>query len=248
MGLFSSTAMALGYAQSRPPLHERIVALANLPHANRALDIGCGSGLSTRALQHTAAVRVGIEPVDAMVRVAPQVAPGASFVHTGAEKLPFISAVFDLLTAAGSLNYVDLDSFFPEARRVLTTNGTLLVYDFSQGRSFTDSPALDNWFDEFATRYPPPPGHARKLDPDILAAMNTGFRVTRAQPFEIPLNMSPAGYVDYAMTETNVANAIDRGTPERQIRTWCIESLQTTFGHRTRDVLFRGYFAIMTLA
>ena len=231
--LFSSASMALGYARSRPPLHERIVALAGLPRCSRALDIGCGSGLSTRALAGTATTSIGIEPVEAMVKVAPQVAPGASFVHGRAEALPFAARTFDLLTAAGSLNYVDLDLFFLEARRVLAKNGLLFVYDFSQPR--------DDSFSQFTTRYPPPPGHARKLDPDILAALPSGFRLTRSQSFEIPLPMSPAAYIDYAMTETNVAHAIAQGTPEAEIRRWCTDSLHTT----PRDVLFPGYFAVL---
>ena len=225
--------MALGYARSRPPLHERIVSLAGLPHCSRVLDIGSGSGLSTRALTGTADTCIGIEPVQAMVQVAPRVAPGASFVHGSAEALPFAARSFDLLAAAGSLNYIDLELFFPEARRVLAASGVLFVYDFSQ--------PSDDWFRQFIARYPAPSGHARNIDPDILAALPSGFRLMRSECFEIPLAMSPAAYVDYAMTETNVANAIARGTAEAEIRRWCTDSLQTT----SRDVLFPGYFAVM---
>lgn len=238
--------MALGYARSRPPLHERIVRFAQVSYAERALDIGCGSGLSTRALQSIATLRVGIEPVGPMVRVAPQVAPGAHFVHCGAEDLPFASESFDLLAAAGSLNYVDLDKFFPEARRVLTTTGILFVYDFSQGRSLVDSPALDQWFSNFTSRYPPPAGHARKLDPDILASLPSGFSLTRSSSFEIPLEMSPSAYVDYAMTETNVAQAIEAGTPESEVRKWCSETIHAAFDNEPREVIFRGYYALLS--
>jgi SAM-dependent methyltransferase len=235
-GLFSSASMALGYARSRPPLHERIVALAGLPRCSRALDIGCGSGLSTRALAGTAASSVGIEPVEAMVQVAAQVAPAASFVHGRAEALPFAARTFELLAAAGSLNYIDLDLFFPEARRVLAPNGLLFVYDFSQ--------PLDDRFRDFKTRYPPPPGHARKLDPGILSALPSGFRLTRSQSFEIPLTMSPAAYVDYAMTETNVAHAIAQGTTEAEIRRWCSESFHAT----PPDIFFPGYFVVLAVS
>jgi predicted TPR repeat methyltransferase len=41
-------------------------------------------------------------------------------------------ASLDLIAAAGSLNYVALDRFFPEAARILAPNGLLLAYDFPQ--------------------------------------------------------------------------------------------------------------------
>ena len=225
--------MALGYARSRPRLHERIVELADLPHCRRALDIGCGSGLSTRALTAIAPKRIGIEPVEAMVQVAPQIDAGAAFIHGNAETLPFADNTFDLLTAAGSLNYIDLNRFFPEARRVLAQNGILFVYDFSQPR--------DSWFTDFITRYPSPPGHARKLDPDILATLASGLQITTANSFDLALAMSPAAYVDYAMTETNVAHAIAQGTPEPEIRHWCTQTIGTT----SRNLLFPGYYAFL---
>ena len=55
-----------------------------------------------------------------------------------AEAIPLRDRSVDLITAAGSLNYANLDLFFPEAARVLLPHGVLVVYDFSPGRSFRD--------------------------------------------------------------------------------------------------------------
>ena len=137
--------MAAGYAASRPPLHRRIVERASvaLGSPRRALDIGCGAGLSTRALEGLASHCVGLEPAEAMLRWTRGIAPQANFVLGRAEALPFAGRSFDLLTAAGSLNYVaGLDLFFGEAARVLDPRGRLLVYDFRKGRSFPHSEAL----------------------------------------------------------------------------------------------------------
>ena len=62
------------------------------------------------------------------------VAPHARFVIGQAERLPFAAGSFDLVTAAGSLNYADLPSALAEIARVLTRDGTFLLYDFSTGR------------------------------------------------------------------------------------------------------------------
>jgi ubiquinone/menaquinone biosynthesis C-methylase UbiE len=46
------------------------------------------------------------------------VAPDALFLVGRAESLPFSAGAFDLIAAAGALNYVDVDLFLPDAVRV----------------------------------------------------------------------------------------------------------------------------------
>ena len=88
---FGTEAMAAGYAASRPPLHRRIVERASvaLGSPRRALDIGCGAGLSTRALEGLASHCVGLEPAEAMLGWTRGIAPQANFVVGRAEALPF---------------------------------------------------------------------------------------------------------------------------------------------------------------
>ena len=244
---FDTTDMAAGYAHSRPPVHPRVIDLLR-PHlpadpVDRALDIGCGAGLSMRALAGLAGCIYGIEPAGGMLRYAGSIAPGAQFAVAAAEALPFADGAFGLITAAGSLNWVDLDRFFPEAGRVLCRGGQLVVYDFSAGRSFTDSDALDRWFDAFRARYPRPASDALYLDPEVLAGVCTGFRAGPNARFEIPIELSPEFYLEYILTETNVAHAVRNGTPVGEIRQWCAASLDEIWRDQRREVLFRGYFA-----
>ena len=49
--VYDSERLAAAYAFDRPPVHQHILRSARLPRqANRALDVGCGAGLSTAAL------------------------------------------------------------------------------------------------------------------------------------------------------------------------------------------------------
>jgi len=238
---FGTLEMARGYANSRPPLHARIVDLfaPRLPlplPVNAASDIGCGSGLSTAPLLKIARRVIGVEPNHAMAALAGQLFPDAAFVQADAETLPFADASVDLLTAAGSLNYADPIRFFETARRVLVADGAVCVYDFEQNASLAPG---------FVERYPVPVSEAKPLSPEILAAMNTGFRPVASEHFRLPVEMTLPRYVDYLMTETNVAAAIRRGIAAESIRSWIQESAAAQFDGGPREVFFQGYYIVL---
>ncbi len=183
-----------------------------------------------------------------MLKWASNLVPSAAFIAGAAEAIPLRRGTVDLITAAGSLNYANLELFFPEAARVLTPQGMLLVYDFSAGRSFRNAAGLDDWFAGFHQRYPPPANEARELSPAILAELSCGFRVDAQRQFEIGITLAPEFYLDYVLTETNVAAAVRRGVPHPEIRSWCAQTLAPVWNGLPREVLFRGYFACMSAA
>lgn len=245
--------MAVGYAHSRPPLHAHIIERARASlglskRAERALDIGCGAGLSTKALANVAGECIGLDPSDTMLKCSAMVAPGAHFVAATAESIPLCDQSIDLMTAAGSLNYVDLALFFSEATRVLRPSGTLIVYDFSPGTSFRHTGLLDEWFSTFLQRYPTPVSEGRVLSPEILRQLASGFRVQSYEHLEIAITLAPQFYIDYMLTETNVAAAIRNKISLEEIRSWCTETLGPIWDGKEQEVLFRGYFVCMETA
>lgn len=189
-----------------------------------------------------------MEPAEAMLQWTAAVAPEAEFLVGAAETIPLTGSAVDLITAAGSLNYVSLDLFFPEAARILTRRGVLVVYDFSPGRSFREGTGLEEWFSRFQQRYPPPPHEARQLNPGILAELDSGFRVQSEESFQIGVTLTPRFYLDYMLTETNVAFAVRNGVSFQEVRDWCEETLGPVWEGKAQEVLFPGYFACMTRA
>jgi ubiquinone/menaquinone biosynthesis C-methylase UbiE len=142
--VYDSERLAAAYAFDRPPVHGQILRSARLSRqAGRALDVGCGAGLSTAALIPLARQVIGLEPVPAMLAHRKAVAPHARFAVGQAERLPFPARSFDLVAAAGSLNYAHLPSALVEVARVLTRDGTFLLYDFSPGYVATLAIAAD---------------------------------------------------------------------------------------------------------
>jgi SAM-dependent methyltransferase len=254
-GLYDSERLARAYAFSRPPVHREVVerirgGLATLgwhqgrdSRGLRALDVGCGAGLSTAALAPLARHLVGLEPAVAMLTYRHQVAPGAAFVVGRAESLPFASGSFDLLASAGALNYADRRLFLPEAARVLTSRGCLVVYDFSSGRRLREAPGLDAWFDAFEQRYPYPPGYA--MDVRTLAYEDAGLRLQWYETFDVELSMTRDAYVAYALSETSVELALSRGTSRYDVERWCRETLEPWFPSPAATVVFEAYAAVI---
>jgi SAM-dependent methyltransferase len=244
--IFGTEKMAVGYATSRPPVHPRVMEEARRSLrwsrcVSRALDVGCGAGLSTRALTGMAKECMGIEPAEEMLKWSAMVAPDAHFAAATAESMPVRDCSMDLMTAAGSLNYANLDLFFAEAARVLKPEGVLIVYDFEPGRSLRHTRDLDEWFQAFLQKYPHPLYEGRILNPEILAQYNSGFRTRSAQRFEIEIQLTPQFYVDYMLTETNVA-----AVPPEEVRAWCEETLAPIWKGGAQEVLFRGYFVCLS--
>jgi SAM-dependent methyltransferase len=246
--LYDSERLAAAYATSRPPVHRQVIASAKtriehlgVARARRALDIGCGAGLSTIALEPLARTLFGLEPVARMLAHHREVAPGAGFVVGRAERLPFATAAFDLLSAAGALNYANPRLVLPEVARVLTVGGLLLVYDFSGGRRLAGDSRLDDWFTSFEARYPYPPGYA--MDVRALNFEAESLRLEHYEEIEAVVPMTAEAYLAYVLGETNVELAVSRGVAEETIASWCRPALAGIFGGGARDVLFDAYAA-----
>src|SRR5260370_6847624 len=100
---FGTGDMAAGYATSRPPVHRRVIEqafrqLARSGPFQCALDIGCGAGVSTKALIDFAGSCIGLEPSEAMLKWAPKIAPSAAFVVGSAEAIPLCCRAVSLIT------------------------------------------------------------------------------------------------------------------------------------------------------
>jgi SAM-dependent methyltransferase len=242
--VYDSERLSKAYAFDRPSVHGQFLQSAGLGRpANRALDLGCGAGLSTAALMPWAGQVIGVEPVAAMLAHRQKVAPQASFVIAQAERVPFAPGSFDLVTAAGSLNYADLPSAFAEVARVLTPDGTFLLYDFSPGRRSAGDEDLASWFDSFEQRFPWPPGW-QPFDVRELPLNTYGLRLLDYSDVEARLPMTFDAYLRYMLSETNAEHAIASGARSAdEVRDWCRETLHEVFANGEVTVIITGYVA-----
>jgi SAM-dependent methyltransferase len=247
-GVYGEDWLAGGYATSRPPVHSQILdQVALLPSVSQidlALDIGCGAGISTIALMQRGIGNhvLGIDPSHAMIRTAKRHVNGASFMLASAEALPVQSGTVGLLTAAGSLNYADISTCFSEAKRVLTREGLLVVYDFSPGRSSAQCAALDSWYSTMLRRWPKPNDGVREVSEATFES--APIPLVAYETFAVSIDFELDGYLDYLMTESNVGAAVRSGASLTEIRSWCEEGLHQFF-HGTLSVEFESYYACL---
>jgi SAM-dependent methyltransferase len=115
----------------RPPraLLELLCRYARTRAPALVVDLGCGTGLSTRAWSGTASRTIGVEPNAAMLAVA-EPAPGVEYVQAFAQGTGLPDATAEIATCSQSLHWMDPQHTFAEAARILRPGGVFAAYDY----------------------------------------------------------------------------------------------------------------------
>lgn len=132
--------------------------LARAGAVSAVLDLGCGTGILTRALRNRRpdALVVGADPgTDMLARAAAASAPGAPWLGCRAEQLPLAPGSLDLLTAAQAAHWFDRPAFYAECARVLRPGGTLAVLYNNRVRGPAIAEAHEALLVEIAPGYSP---------------------------------------------------------------------------------------------
>lgn len=239
---FATSEGALRYQRGRPFHHPqaigKIFSILQRERVHRALDVACGTGLSTVALSERADLAVGVDPVESMVRLAPS-SQNTVLALGEAEKLPFPSDAFELVTVSSGVHWFDQETFFAEAARVLVSRGWLAIYDhFFEG--CPDERDIDAWLSQrYETRYPPPPRAARADRPTLATP---DFIEVAAFEYDDPISFTQDELVAYLLSHSNtIAPATQQRETTLQTETWLREETGRWFRTaHNRTFLFRG--------
>lgn len=237
---FTAAEVAERYARGRPYHHRRTVdrclqfapSISNGP----ALDVACGTGLSTRALAELGYRVTGVDLTATMVAVAHQ-QEGLPFLVAAAEALPVRDRSFALLTVGSGLHWFDGPRFLAEAIRVLAPGGCLLVYEHA-GVALAEDEQFAAWIgDVYLSRFPSPPTPGRflgSLDPPVVLAKVAG------ESWEDTIEFSHGDLVAYLLTQGNVSTPIDaQEVSVEDARRWLLdETAPFFFGSLTRTFSF----------
>lgn len=104
------------------------VLAESLPHANRALDVGCGTGMFLSLLARKVKFIVGIDMSAEMLQIARKRAAGAALVQADADHLPFAGESFDVIVSVTLLQNMPDPAFaVREFARVLRPGGIAMM-------------------------------------------------------------------------------------------------------------------------
>ena len=122
---------ALHYSAYRPPLHAIILGRALRENKKRqiGLDIGCGTGRSAQELANFCNHVVGLEPSKSML-LKTEKHEKVDYVNSPGEQIPIAAGSVDVVTLAGSLNYIEQNSLVNELVRICRSEAEIVVYDF----------------------------------------------------------------------------------------------------------------------
>jgi SAM-dependent methyltransferase len=126
-------AVAAEYEAARPTypdaLFDAIEELSGRGLAGaRVLDVGAGTGISTRLLRDRGADVVAVEPTPGMAAQLRVGAPDIPLVRADGNALPFADGSADLVTYAQSFHWTTPAKSVPEAMRVLRPGGALALF------------------------------------------------------------------------------------------------------------------------
>lgn len=132
----SSTLAAIYLTPDVVAQREQVLALLAPQPAERALDIGCGPGLTTEALALAVGAQGSVSGVDiaapmlALARRRCASLPQVSFALADVGRLPYADASFDVALASQVYEYVeDIDRALQELARVIRPGGRALLVD-----------------------------------------------------------------------------------------------------------------------
>lgn len=236
---FAVPSVASAYAVGRPYFHPLVIARLRelIPTPTFTVDIGCGTGLSTRALSEISAKPIGLDPSLSMLSQAPRGAKLA-FAAATAEALPLREEAVALVTVASAFHWFDRARFLSEARRVLEPRGWLCIYDnWFAGRLLKVAAFTAWWREVYLARFPSPPRDRRPFTRQD--ALGFGLELDHESTFDNRVEMTLDELVTYWSTQTNAIAAIEEGRiSRREWRDWVTGSVRQFLGERTGVFLF----------
>lgn len=246
---FDSRRIAEGYAK-RPWLHKSVMdmlrkdlGIADDHIFKNGLDVGCGAGLSTKALRLICNKVTGTDIADSMIEVCKELyteSEGYSFYVTGAEEVDAPAEKYDIVTAAGMVNWVDEKKFLEAMKRVTSDEGLIVIYDFGITDKMVGNHAYTKWYnEEYLKRFPKPPRKENKWGE---AEMIPGFVMEKQTDYEMEYAFNLNAFVDFMMIQSNVNAKVESGEmTESGAREWLKKSLEPIFENCEKRLVFYGY-------
>ena len=244
---FDSKRIAEGYVK-RPWLHKNVIEklrkdlkLSDSFRFKNGLDVGCGAGLSTKALRLICEKVTGTDISEAMVTVCKDLYDDTfSFYTAKAEETPVPDEKYDIVTAAGCINWIDEVKFMQRMKTVTSDNSIIVIYDFGITDTMKDNSDYTTWYrEEYLKKFPKP---YRKENKWSQLDLIEGFIMEKQSDYEMEYGFLLDEFIDFMMIQSNVNSRIEAGdVSEVDVQLWMKESLDPVFTGKEKTLIFSGY-------
>lgn len=234
MNYFSPYTAAERYAKGRPNFHDNSILYVKefLKLENKvdsALDIGCGTGLSTQALFAIAEHVYGTDSSQAMLSFALQ-KEKIHYQVSNAIEQPFENSFFDLVTVCSGVHWFDIDEFLWEASRILKSKSWLILYDNFFLGEMQGFPEFKGWYEHVYLQKFPPPKRNDKYNWTINALKDKNFDFVKEEKFLNQVSLNKHELILYFTTQSNIISEVGtKNASYKEVENWLDKELSEFF-------------------
>lgn len=246
MNYFSLNTAAERYAKGRPDFHSQSVKhIKNFlkidNKLDKALDIACGTGLSSKALLAIATNIYGTDSSQAMIDFAIQ-KDTISYQIAEAERQPFPDNYFNLITVCSGVHWFDIEKFLLEASRLLKSKSYLILYDNFFIAEMEDDSEFKNWYEEIYLKTFPAPVRNDKYNWTNEQLNKIHFNILKEEKFNNAVSFNKHDWVLYFTTQSNIISAVEnKASTYKEIETWLRHELSKFFPNENKQqVIYFG--------
>jgi ubiquinone/menaquinone biosynthesis C-methylase UbiE len=234
MNYFSPKTAAERYSKGRPDFHSNTIKhIKDYLHLdkklNNALDIACGTGLSTKALLEIATNVYGTDTTKEMLNLALE-PDKINYSIASAEKQPFDYNYFYLITVSSGVHWFDIDKFLKEANRLLKSKSWLVLYENYFISEMVGNDNFTNWFPNvYLKKFPSPPrNNAYPWTNENLIPKN--FNFVTEERFKNSITFNKKQLALYFTTQSNIIAAVEKNqTTYEEVENWLNQELASFF-------------------
>jgi ubiquinone/menaquinone biosynthesis C-methylase UbiE len=246
MNYFHPKTSAEKYAKGRPDFHDNTIRLIKDflrldDKLESALDIACGTGLSTKALLSIATNVSGTDISQEMLNLAPH-ADKINYSVASAEQQPFPNDHFDLITVSSGVHWFKIDEFLQEANRLLKNKAWLVLYENYFFSEMGGNENFNRWYPEvYVLKYPVPPRNDN-YDWSNKNLNSKNFNLVSEETFKNPVRLNKRQLVSYFTTQSNIIASVETGkTTYEETESWLNDELSIFFNdNQTPETFYFG--------
>jgi ubiquinone/menaquinone biosynthesis C-methylase UbiE len=246
MNYFETKNVAERYEKGRPFFHSNTIGkiknhVGQLTKFEKALDIACGTGLSSKALLELAEQVYGTDISGEMLKFA-FIDEKIIYKIATAENQPFENQFFDMAAVSSGVHWFHIDHFLKETSRILKPKSWLVLYENFFISEMKDVPAFNVWFPEiYCKKYPSPPRNNNySWTNDNLKSNN--FRLGFEDTFKNEIEFTIDELILYFTTQSNITSLIEnKKTTDENVECWLFNELKPFFKEEKRIISFGNW-------